>query len=135
MANEIPPSKKTTRGLYETWKESYTPLKDALLWAYENGWYFQTEPDVWRPTNPFDTTSKSNLQRLIIEIADGTVNFRFEIQDTYIYFKSPKMVEGVLLKEGASSDPEAHAWPNNIIKLEVGFRSQHDSINKSEVLS
>ena len=137
MANEFAPSKKQleAQAMYEIWKESATPLKDALLWAYENGWYFQTEPNVWKAKKPFDTNSRSNLQRLIDAIADGTVNFIFTLTDTYIYFKSPNMVGGVLLREGASSDPvDANRWPNNVIQLEVGFR-RHDSINKSVVLS
>ena len=134
MANEIPPSKKQleAKAMSKTWKESGTYLKDALLWLYENDWYFQTEPDVWTTNTRYD-----EFQSLINDTARRINNdFVFKIQDTYIYFKSPRMGRMVLLREGASSDPaDANRWPNNVIKLEVGFRRHHDSINKSVVLS
>lgn len=134
MANEIPPSKKQleAKAMSKTWKESGTYLRDALLWLYENDWYFQTEPDVWTTNTPYD-----EFQSLINDTARRINNdFRFKIQDTYIYFKSPGMGRMVLLRAGASSDPaDANYWPNNVIQKEVGFRRRQDSINKSVVLS
>ena len=136
MGNYTPHSKKQeAKAMFAKWRKSRPSIKDALLWLYENDWYFQTETDVWTRNTLYD-----EFQSFINDTASPGLNILhciFEIQDTYIYFKSPRMEGGgALLKEGASSDPdEANDWPNNVIQLEVGFRRAPDSINKSVVLS
>ena len=116
--------------MFETWKSSGTYLKYALLWLYENDWYFQTEPDAWGPRY-------EEFQSLINDMVTPIINndFVFKIQDTYIYFKSPRMERMVLLREGARGVADAKRWPNNVIQIEVGFQRHYDSINKSVVLS
>ena len=113
-------------------------LADFIIWLFDNDWYFQTESGAWDNTTMFH--HPSNLDALLTDLPDSITfnnNIKFEIVDSYIYFRSKSMNPNmtVMLKHGGS--PEADWWPNDVIQTEIRslfwLAQHHHAINKKVI--